>query len=122
MTADKGVDRDLAPLVANALGLAPEGQSWTSRSLSWKENEGPIHSFYISRGPDQDIVFALSNPGKIVYGYRAHRDGSAVAAFSYDPQTKQVAIISTADAQKPLDGQIAFWTGVVANPTTASNN
>lgn len=120
LVADKGVDRELIPLVANTLGLTPAGQTWASRSVSYTETNGTGHSFYISRTADPDLVIALNVPGK-TYGFRLHRDGTAVAAFVFDIPTRQITMLTSAEAQKSTDGQVAFWTGLVANPQTASN-
>ena len=121
LVADKGVDRDLNPLAASTLGLVNSGQTWASRAVNWKENNGTLHSFYVNRGTDQDLAISLAIPDKTIYGYRFHRDGTVITAFTFDMATRQITMLSADQAQKPLDAQVAFWINLAGNQVTASN-
>jgi hypothetical protein len=121
MMVDKGVDRELLATVANPLGLTATGQTWASRSLTFKQNDGVLHGFYISRGSEQDLVISDAIPGKSMYVYRAHRDGTASAAIVMDLQTRAVTTRDPSEAQQSLNAEWALWTQTVANQTTASN-
>ena len=111
--AVKGVDRELTALAANALGLTASGQTWASRSVTWKEDNGKLHGFYISRGAEPDLVMTMIVPGTAYY-YRVRRDGTATAAFTLDVQTRQITMRAPAEAQKSLDAELALWSDVVA--------
>lgn len=109
LIAEKGVDRELVALAANSLGLTASGQTWASRSITYKEKDGTLHGFYISRGAEKDLVISTQQPGKVLYAYRARRDGTATAAFMFDLQTRQITIRAPDEAQKSLDVEVAFW-------------
>lgn len=122
LIASQGVDREFLAPLANALGIGAAGQAWSSRSITAGDAASGVHGFYISRGNDQDIVATLMVTGKSLYCYRAHRDGTVVAAFIGDVATQKITPRDLPDAQKGFDTEISLWSSMVSKPMTTASN
>lgn len=112
LIAEQGVDREMLSPVANALGLTASGQTWASRSVTFQEDNGALHGFYISRGADPDLVISVVKDGRTIYAYRAQRDGTATAAVVFDTQSQQITMRAPAESQDSLDVELALWSSV----------
>jgi hypothetical protein len=118
---EKGGDNAFPAVIANPLGLGAPGQAYMARTLAAGDPAGLIRGFAISKGSEQDIVISNVTAGKNAYLYRAHRDGTLVAAIIGDAATQKVISWNVADAQKSYLAEVALWTGMVSAPVTASN-
>ena len=105
-----GVDRETAPLIANALGLSATGQAWSSRqaAMTVGGEVGISHSFSISRGSDQDLLVGHRLPG-FLHSFRARRDGTVVAGIVIDLTTYAVTVLDRDQAQPELDSELTLW-------------
>jgi hypothetical protein len=115
LMVDKGLDNDVPPFIANALGLTGSGQTWPGRSLTAIDKEGTVRGFYVSRGADQDLLISYAPTHKIGRAYRARRDGTVIAAFMFDPDTRQLTMLDPAEAQTSLDAELTIWRGIAAS-------
>ena len=104
-----GTDREMPGQYASALGLTVNGQTWASRQESANgSNTGFHRGFSVSRGDDQDVVLALLKPDVLLI-FRAHRDGTLVAALKVDRPTKALTMRDVAEAQADFAAEWASW-------------
>jgi hypothetical protein len=106
----KGVDRDVAVPIANALGLSASGQTWPDRQVVVRTPPSTDkHGFMVNRGSDQDVVLYIRLPDN-AHAFRAHRNGRVVTALILDLKTNQITMRTPNEAQSELDSEIAYWT------------
>ena len=113
--ASDGIYRDVPPEISNALGLSGTGQGWPSRQLAVKDTSNNVsHAIAISRDTDQDIVLNRRSLDSFS-AFRIKRDGTLVTAVRYDLNTGRLVVRSRAEAQKELNGEIAYWDPIRGN-------
>ena len=108
LIARKGIDREQAPLLANALGFAEAGQTWPYRQAVIIDSSNFDHGFAIGRNSGKDIVLVRRDMTSL-YVFRVHRDGSVIIALIVNLQSHQITVRAPTDAQNDLNGEIAFW-------------
>lgn len=112
LVAEHGVDREMPPKFANALGVSDTGKIWSNREIAAKAGLGEagelLHWFSVSRGGDKDLVLSRQRANTLL-AFRANRDGSVVAAFTRDVSSGRVTMRSPAEAQADLDSELMFW-------------
>jgi hypothetical protein len=108
-SASNGIDRVANPIVANRLGISVAGQTWPMRQIGVEETAGGIlHNVSFGRGSDQNIVVSAKTKERL-NAYRIRRDGTLLAAFTYDIATHGLADIAQAEAHKGLAAELLFW-------------
>ena len=108
-----GIDRDLPPIIANALGLSASGQTWPYKEMDSEvdlgKSSGSRHIFAINRGAAPDLVIALRT-GNAMLVFRTRRDGQVVTALSWDTSAAGVVMRTPAEAQADLNAEFSYWT------------
>jgi tetratricopeptide (TPR) repeat protein len=107
LIATAGVDRDLSPTFANALGLSDTGQTWPYRGLEVRLDSA--HLVAINRGSAPDLLIGNASATTISF-YRAQRNGQVVAAGSLDKATKKLTMRTPTEAQADLNAEFGYWT------------
>jgi hypothetical protein len=111
LMASNGTDRTSPPTLPNALGFSPKGQVWENRQLITPDpHPNTFHAFCISRDRDEKDVMVLFITPDLIHAFRAHRNGTAVAALIYDMHRKQLTMQDPVIAQKELDLEFVYWT------------
>jgi hypothetical protein len=113
LAASIGIDSELPPSVATALGLsttgAATGQAWLDRQFAVQSNAtGTVHAVAFSRANDGDMVLSVRGPAAISI-FRIHRDGVLVSAVNFFPETKQTTPLSPLEAQDGYAAECVFW-------------
>ena len=110
LIAGLGVDTQLPAPIAAALGLGDAAQQpWPDRQFAVTSDQaGTLHAVAIHRGSDPDMVFSVSGPAAISV-FRAHRDGTLVAATAYFPQTHLTASMPLGQSQTDFAAERVFW-------------
>ncbi len=122
LIAGHGTDRLIGAPIANALGLSATGQGWESRQVSSADGRPDVrHGFALSRGTEKDIALSLLTPD-VLHAFRARRDGTLVAALTFDLHTGKLIMLNHAGAQKELDAEFAYWEGLVNEPVPQSGS
>ena len=113
LIAGFGIDRDLPPIIANALGLSASGQTWPYKEMDSEvdlgKSSGSRHIFAINRGAAPDLVIALRT-GNAMLVFRTRRDGQVVTALSWDTSAAGVVMRTPAEAQADLNAEFSYWT------------
>lgn len=108
----RGIDQVIPARIVNALGLTATGEDWPDHKIGAQDNpKDPntlMHSFAVSRASDQDVVLTQSNKVSI-HSYRAHRDGTLVAALTFNKTTGELSMRSPVEAQADLAAEFKFW-------------
>ncbi len=109
LIASEGVDREIAPALAQALGLSRNGAAWQIRQLGAKDSaDSFLHGFAVGRGADPDLVLSRREPNSI-HVFRSSRERQLVSAITVDSSTSQVTTLSPAVAQSDFDSEWKYW-------------
>jgi hypothetical protein len=108
-------------VIANAIGLATAGQSWSGRTVAVPDKSSPglHHGFSVNAGSDQDIVFIRRRDQDYVRAFRSNRDGKVVEAVVFDLHMRQTTVLTNIEAQKELNAEFAFWAATLATRPVA---
>jgi hypothetical protein len=103
LTARKGNELQLPSWATKPLGL-PAG--WIGTVVAVPESRvGFYHSFAISKGSDQDIIFTLRAPDS-VHLFRTRRDGTLISAAVVN---LDATLREGVDMQNELRAELALW-------------
>jgi hypothetical protein len=111
LISSKGKDGTVSPAIASTLGLT-SGETWLDHKVAVIAPDKMNHGFAISRGADQDVVLYVRYPDT-VHIFRAHRDGTLVAALTYNNQTQAIVVLPIAEAQAEHASELAIWAGSI---------
>jgi hypothetical protein len=109
LTVRKGNELQLPSWATKPLGI-PAG--WISISVAVPDSRaGFYHSFSISKGSDQDIIFSLRAPDS-VHLFRTRRDGTLISAAVVN---LDATLRDGVDTQNELRAELAFWDSTFQN-------
>ena len=118
--ASNGVDRELAAVFANPLGLSTAGATWSYRGIGIHHPDAEhIYGFGISRGADPDVLLSHRMPDSI-HVFRANRDGTVIKALTFSVATKQVTMINPTEAQAEFDTDWNLWSDEIDDLVAAT--
>lgn len=104
----RGVEREVPPNYANALGMTASGAAWPDRQQAATQGT-VLHGFAVSRGTDQDVVVSVRDQAELRV-FRVRRDGGmVVAACIVDLGDGDITMRAPAEAQAQLDEEMRFW-------------
>ena len=104
----RGVEREVPPNYANALGMTASGQAWPDRQQAATQGK-VLHGFAVSRGTDQDVVISVRDDVELRV-FRVRRDGGmVVTACIVDLGDGDITMRAPAEAQAQLDEEMRFW-------------
>ncbi len=104
----RGVQREVPPNYANALGMTASGQAWPDRQQAATQGK-VLHGFAVSLGADQDVVVSVRDDAELRV-FRVRRDGGmVVAACIVDLGDGDITMRAPAEAQAQLDDEMRFW-------------